>query len=381
MNRLSTLAILFILPCYITNASEQNVQFGSSSSTEDTTDSTDFFDPLNSEEAYDPQKDYANFKDFKNYEKLYRMSGPPLLPQPLQQKQWQFQQQTFNSDSDDGDDVDEASTDPNIQSVDVDSDNDDGMITTTNPPQSEPQTTIKFIMDGAPNVINEIVKNTPRPIDTIIESASNAELVLNKQQQTQLETMVRSDLENDAKTQLEKENGIQKEAVIFNDDNFDYVNDSGNENFENNDTNYSQPITLPYLMDTTITSLPSSPVFISTRPPIALFTTSSSTTTTASAIVSNAHAQANSVVAPNQMPGKKSAKKIEAVPRVYKYSADEILRKYLDDTFIRAPMATLINTAPEPLRKGKQLWKAALRPNTPIDIVLVAFNSSGKILN
>lgn len=75
---------------------------------------------------------------------------------------------------------------------------------------------------------------------------------------------------------------------------------------------------------------------------------------------------------------KKSAKKFETSPRLYKYSADAIIRKYLDDTFIRTPLATLINTAPEPLRQAKILWKSALRPNTPIDIVLVAFNSSGE---
>lgn len=82
--------------------------------------------------------------------------------------------------------------------------------------------------------------------------------------------------------------------------------------------------------------------------------------------------------AQNATASKKAAKKIETSSRIYKYSADEILRKYLEDTYIRAPLAALINTSPESLRKAKILWKSTLRPNTPIDIVLLAFNSSGK---
>lgn len=72
-------------------------------------------------------------------------------------------------------------------------------------------------------------------------------------------------------------------------------------------------------------------------------------------------------------------KKIQTTPpRIFKYSADETLRLLLNDSFIRAPMAALIDTSAEVLRKTKTLWKAALRPQTALDIVLVAFNSSGK---
>lgn len=65
-------------------------------------------------------------------------------------------------------------------------------------------------------------------------------------------------------------------------------------------------------------------------------------------------------------------------PRIFKYSADETLRLLLNDSFIRAPMAALIDTSAEVLRKTKTLWKTALQPQTALDIVLVAFNSSGK---
>lgn len=65
-------------------------------------------------------------------------------------------------------------------------------------------------------------------------------------------------------------------------------------------------------------------------------------------------------------------------PKIYKYNAEAILRRFLEDSYIRKPMAALIDTSPDALRKTKQLWKSALRPNSALDIVLVAFNSSGK---
>lgn len=66
-------------------------------------------------------------------------------------------------------------------------------------------------------------------------------------------------------------------------------------------------------------------------------------------------------------------------PKIYKYNAESILRRFLDDPYIRKPMAALIDTSPDTLRKTKLLWKSALRPNSALDIVLVAFNASGKV--
>lgn len=76
-------------------------------------------------------------------------------------------------------------------------------------------------------------------------------------------------------------------------------------------------------------------------------------------------------------------KKLPSVPvqHIYKFSADEILRKFLEDAYIRAPMAAVIDTSADSLRKSKILWKAALQPHAALDIVLVAFNGSGKLLN
>ncbi|XP_055678700.1 uncharacterized protein LOC129787270 [Lutzomyia longipalpis] len=63
--------------------------------------------------------------------------------------------------------------------------------------------------------------------------------------------------------------------------------------------------------------------------------------------------------------------------RVYKSTGDGIVRSFLDDPYLRSPLAILVDTAPEPLRKAKLLWNATLRPASSIDLVLVAFNASG----
>uniref|UniRef100_A0A6B2EC18 Putative conserved secreted protein n=1 Tax=Phlebotomus kandelakii TaxID=1109342 RepID=A0A6B2EC18_9DIPT len=63
--------------------------------------------------------------------------------------------------------------------------------------------------------------------------------------------------------------------------------------------------------------------------------------------------------------------------RVYKSTGDGIVRSFLDDPYLRSPLAILTDTSPEPLRKAKLLWNATLRPASSIDLVLVAFNSSG----
>lgn len=72
-------------------------------------------------------------------------------------------------------------------------------------------------------------------------------------------------------------------------------------------------------------------------------------------------------------------KKIQTTPPPppLKQNANEILQRLLDDQYIRSPMAALIDTSAEALRKSKMLWKAALRPQAPLDIVLVSYNSTG----
>lgn len=366
MQRFSVIFAVLLLPFCVLNAANVPI--------EDTTDTVDVYDP-SSDEAFDPQKDYADFKS--SYEKLYRMSGPSyILPSTLQQKSWP----SFQAPNDE---IVDGDADESTNPSDMEQDASDQ--TTTFPSQIEQQTTIKlFAENAAMHAINDIVKNTPRPIvfESYEQSAPNAELLMRKPFDATNDNKSEEDLVNETINGVQQQAPVvfvQNESAIHN-ESADYVNDEAIE------SNYSQPITsIPYSMDTTITSLPSSPVFISTRPPTNLFSTSTITSTVAAASAAVATAPQNGQP-PNPSSSSlsfssssmKKSKKIEALPRVYKYSADEIVRKYLDDTFLRAPLATLINTAPEPLRKAKILWKSALRPNTPIDIVLVAFNSSGK---
>ncbi|XP_055323412.1 uncharacterized protein LOC129578614 isoform X2 [Sitodiplosis mosellana] len=368
MHRFNKILVMVLVAFYMSHAANVPVEY--------TTDTmADVYDPTGSDETFDPQKDYADFKS--SYEKFYKMPGPPfMMPPSLQQRPWQPIEEIEPE-------IAMETTNPS-----ADDDNDTGDITTTIPPQTEQQTTIKLFAENvAMRSMNGIVKSTQRTntLASYEQTAPNAELLMSKPALP----FVPSIIDNQSDEDLVNETGNaaqQAPQVIFvqNDSNIhnesaDYVNDEAIE------TNYSQPITsVPYSMDTTITSLPSSPVYISTRPPNSLqFSTSTLTSPVTLAddgplapAPAPAPLAGTQVVIPTQSMGKKS-KKIEELPRVYKYSADEIVRKYLDDTFLRAPLATLINTAPEPLRKAKTLWKSALRPNTPIDIVLVAFNSSG----
>lgn len=143
----------------------------------------------------------------------------------------------------------------------------------------------------------------------------------------------------------------------YNDD--DYVNDGAEDDLS---------VTKQFIDDTTTVPLASPSSLLITRTPQIDYTITNQQTVTNSPSISSTQ---------NSTASKKSAKKFETTSRIYKYSADEVLRKYLEDSYIRAPLAALINTSPEALRKAKILWKSTLRPNTPIDIVLLAFNSSG----
>lgn len=355
MQQLNKLIVVLFVQFYSLNAANLGV-----GPVEDTTDSiVDIYDP-SSDETFDPQKDYADFKS--SYEKLYQISGSPYIIPSMQQKSWpSFQPVSGDANID---------TDESTNPIDITQDAND--LSTTIPPQIDQQTTMKFFPENAAiRSMNDFVKSTQRPtaFPPFQPYGSDGGELLKRKPSPMFDslgdTKTEDDLVNETGNSVRPVIYAQNESNLHN-ESADYVNDEAIE------TNYSQPITsIPYAMETTITSLPSSPVFISTRPPTNLFSSNPLTST-----VSAATAPTDEIV-PNQSVGKKS-KKIEALPRIYKYSADEIVRKYLDDTFLRAPLATLINTAPEPLRKAKILWKSALRPNTPVDIVLVAFNSSGK---
>lgn len=65
--------------------------------------------------------------------------------------------------------------------------------------------------------------------------------------------------------------------------------------------------------------------------------------------------------------------------KIYKMSPNEILRNLVDDLHLRSPVAALVDKKSNPLVKAQRLWKAALRPNTPLDIVLVTYDSTGQL--
>lgn len=345
MNRINITILVLFVSLYVSSDANSDLL-----PVEGTTDPMiDLYDP-SSDETFDPQKDYADIKT--SYEKLYRISGSPYVLSSVQQPH--------------ADDEIEEST--NVADLGPDANE----ISTTIQPFFEHQTTNQlFKENNGMRSMSDILKSSQRPL-ALAPYEHYASNIRRKPIST-MDPMT----ENKSEGNIANETGHSgQQQVIFvqNDSNLhnetaDYVNDDTIE------TNYTQSMTsIPYSMYTTVTSQSSSPALASTRSPINSILTSTLT----SIIVTPAPPAIDDIIR-NQSISKK-AKKIEVVPRVYKYSADEIVRKYLDDTFLRAPLATLINTAPEPLRKAKALWKSALRPNTPVDIVLVAFNSSGKHL-
>lgn len=75
-----------------------------------------------------------------------------------------------------------------------------------------------------------------------------------------------------------------------------------------------------------------------------------------------------------QPPTSKKPKKIE----IYKTRPNELLKHYVEDSHLRSPVAALIDKKANPLAKAKKLWKAALRPNALLDIMVVSYDSEGK---
>lgn len=76
-----------------------------------------------------------------------------------------------------------------------------------------------------------------------------------------------------------------------------------------------------------------------------------------------------------QPPTSKKPKKIE----IYKTRPNELLRHYVEDSHLRSPVAALIDKKKNPLMKAKKLWKAALKPNALLDIMVVSYDSEGKL--
>lgn len=62
---------------------------------------------------------------------------------------------------------------------------------------------------------------------------------------------------------------------------------------------------------------------------------------------------------------------------IFKTKPNELLRFYVEDVHLRSPVAALVDKKSNPLNKAKKLWKAALRPNSLLDIMVVSYDSEG----
>lgn len=61
-------------------------------------------------------------------------------------------------------------------------------------------------------------------------------------------------------------------------------------------------------------------------------------------------------------------------------SADKILSAYVEDIYLRSPIAILVNQSPESLIKTQRLWQSTLRPNAAMDFILLSYNVTGGII-
>lgn len=80
-----------------------------------------------------------------------------------------------------------------------------------------------------------------------------------------------------------------------------------------------------------------------------------------------------SVTATSSSTSKRPPKNIE----IFKTKPNELLRLYVEDGHLRSPVAALVDKKSNPLGKAKKLWKAALRPNSLLDIMVVSYDSEG----
>lgn len=62
---------------------------------------------------------------------------------------------------------------------------------------------------------------------------------------------------------------------------------------------------------------------------------------------------------------------------IFKKRPNELLQIYVEDGHLRSPIAALVDKKSNPLNKAKKLWKAALRPNSLLDILVVSYDSEG----
>lgn len=83
--------------------------------------------------------------------------------------------------------------------------------------------------------------------------------------------------------------------------------------------------------------------------------------------------EVTTVIPPLPSTSKRPPKNIE----IFKTKPNELLRLYVEDGHLRSPIAALVDKKSNPLNKAKKLWKAALKPNSLLDILVVSYDSEG----
>lgn len=258
MSALNVSILVLILMNSVSYGQELNLVAGVETTTPDAFEAFEA-----AEETIDPQKEYAQFRSA--YEKLYKYSSHSKdigYQQIVDDSEHRFMTTNRNIEHSSNDDNDSVSTTTTVPH------NDDKYIqgnestpnNETNESNAEPKQSNGFSSDYLLSRLSEPIDSTN---SNEFADESNGDHS-NKLEKNIQQNMAVYFVQNDASNIGHKEN-----------DSIDYVNDDGNENEEN----ASQPITLPYLTDTTISSIPSAVNHLQTNVP-AVNVPSTTTTTT-----------------------------------------------------------------------------------------------------
>lgn len=265
INVLSVATVLLVAAVHVARAEELNTVAGEESTTVDAFDAFQAFETA--EETIDPQKEYARFKSA--YDKLYKL--------PVHSKVVGYQQlvddrenrvmttHRIETNSDDENDVLITTTPApahfELQALDKSAAENDTDARTANDHDKRPNP--DFLVSRLADAIGTAEGN-----EFAEEPVSGEPNKLEKSVQRIVPVYF---VPSDAGDAAHKEN-----------DTVDYVNDDGNEHEENS----SQPITMPYSIDTTVASVPLAVSHVQTNamPAVTVPATTTPTMTTTATI-------------------------------------------------------------------------------------------------
>lgn len=279
INIASVSIVLLVASNHLIGGDELNTVAGDESTTVDAFDAFQAFE--SAEETIDPQKEYARFKSA--YDKLYHL--------PKHSKDIGYQQLGYNHDNHENHETHVVTT--HRIATNSDDENDVMLSTTSAPIHLEPQVT-------AENASDAHEQHTVDHGHGKQANGPNSDFLVNRLADT-IETSADNEFADESVSaepnKLEK--SVQRIVPVYfvqsdaadlahnkENDTIDYVNDDGSEHEENS----SQPITMPYAIDTTIANIPLavSHVQTSAAPSAtvpATTTTTATTMTTTSTIV------------------------------------------------------------------------------------------------